>query len=75
MGYSVQKGQGLRNSFAANVRIRRKALKMSQQDLADAAEIDRTYASRIERGIANPSLMVVENIAKALSTSAVDLLK
>ena len=61
--------------FATNVRARRKAIKLSQQELADAANIDRTYASQIERAIANPSLLVVESIAKALNTQPVDLLK
>ncbi len=65
----------LSRNFATNVRARRKALRLSQQELADAANIDRTYASQIERAIANPSLLVVESIAKALSTSPVDLLK
>ncbi len=65
----------LSKNFATNVRARRKALKLSQQELADAANIDRTYASQIERAIANPSLLVVESIAKALSVSPVDLLK
>ncbi len=65
----------LSKNFATNVRARRKALKLSQQELADAANIDRTYASQIERAIANPSLLVVESIAKALNTSPVDLLK
>ncbi len=65
----------LSKNFASNVRARRKALKLSQQELADAANIDRTYASQIERAIANPSLMVVESIAKALSVNPVELLK
>ncbi len=65
----------LSKNCATNVRARRKALKLSQQELADAANIDRTYASQIERAIANPSLLVVESIAKALNTSPVDLLK
>ena len=65
----------LSKNFATNVRARRKALKLSQQELADAANIDRTYASQIERSIANPSLLVVESIAKALNINPVDLLK
>ena len=65
----------LSRNFATNVRARRKALRLSQQELAEAANIDRTYASQIERAIANPSLLVVESIAKALNTSPVDLLK
>ena len=39
---------------------------MSQEDLADAANIFRTYLSRIETGVANPSLTVINGLAAAL---------
>jgi transcriptional regulator with XRE-family HTH domain len=32
---------------------------MSQQELAHQAQIDRTYVSQLERGLANPSLSVL----------------
>lgn len=74
-GGNLNMATSLSKIFATNVRARRKAIKLSQQELADAANIDRTYASQIERAIANPSLLVVESIAKALNTQPVDLLK
>lgn len=60
--------------LANNVKARRKDLELSQESFADACEIDRTYASQIERGIANPSLEVLCRIADTLGLSLTDLL-
>jgi len=46
---------------------------MSQEALAFAAEIDRTYVSGIERGAANPSLLTLANICHALGITLSDL--
>lgn len=56
----------LKRTIAANVRLARKALGISQEELAFRAEIDRTYVSQIERGIGNPSLLILHKIGKAL---------
>jgi len=56
----------LKRGLAQSVKLRRKELGLSQEDLADLAEIDRTYASQIERGIANPSLEVLYRVARSL---------
>jgi len=48
---------------------------MSQEDLAFAAHIDRTYASQVERGVCNPSLEVLLALAKALNVKIIDLFK
>lgn len=39
---------------------------ITQEELAFKAGIDRTYASQIERAIANPSLGIICQIADAL---------
>ena len=39
---------------------------MSQEALALQAEVDRTYVSQLERGIANPSLLVLYRLASVL---------
>jgi transcriptional regulator with XRE-family HTH domain len=41
-------------------------LGLSQEELAHGANIDRTYASQIERAIANPSLGVLCSLADVL---------
>jgi transcriptional regulator with XRE-family HTH domain len=56
----------LKRSLAHSVKLRRKELGLSQEELADMAEIDRTYASQIERGVANPSLEVLYRVARSL---------
>ena len=56
----------LKRGLAQSVKLRRKELGLSQEKLADMAEIDRTYASQIERGVANPSLEVLYRMARSL---------
>ena len=60
--------------IAEQVRARRKVLGYSQEELAERVGIDRTYASQIERAIANPSLQVMCGLADALDCSLIDLL-
>lgn len=53
----------------------RKASGYSQERLALDAEIDRTYVSQIERGIANPSMLVLKKIADCLHVQLCDLVE
>ena len=41
---------------------------LSQAQLADITEIDQADISKIERGVANPSINTLDRIAKALNT-------
>ncbi len=65
----------LNEIFGENVRNRRKELHLSQEELADRADLHRTYISDIENCTRNVSLETVEKIAKALDTSPDTLLK
>lgn len=56
------------------MRFYRLALEISQEELAHEADSNRTYISDLERGTRNPSLEVVERIAKALKVSMGELL-
>jgi transcriptional regulator with XRE-family HTH domain len=51
---------------AKNVRKLRQQRKLTQEQLAFAAQIDLTYLGGIERGRRNPSLLVMARIAAAL---------
>ena len=62
------------NILAANVRRVRRARKVSQEQLAFDAEIDRTYVSQIERSVINPSLLVLHKVAIALGVTVIELL-
>lgn len=64
----------VRRMLAENVAALRKSKHLSQEHLASAAGIDRTYVSQIEQGKRNVSLDVVEALAEALETSVVSLL-
>jgi len=61
-------------SLAVNVKRLRLAKGITQEELAFLAEIDRTYASQIERAIANPSLGIICALADALGTTYEKLL-
>ena len=52
--------------FARNLKRARGQRGWSQEELALAAGIDRTYVSGCERGVRNPSIIVLERIATAL---------
>ena len=58
---------------ARNIRRIRVARELSQEALAVDAEIDRTYVSRLERNLENPTVAVLERLARALNCKVVDL--
>ena len=60
--------------LASNVVRMRKEAKMSQEELAVSAEIDRTYVSQIEKAKRNVSLDVVDALAQSLRTTTPELL-
>jgi transcriptional regulator with XRE-family HTH domain len=59
---------------ADNVRSLRKAAGLSQEELAHAAGVDRTYISQVERRQRNVTIVVLAKIAKALSVAPEKLL-
>ncbi|POA48297.1 XRE family transcriptional regulator [Pseudomonas sp. MPR-ANC1] len=56
------------------VRARRTALELSQEALADGAEIDRSHMGKIERGERNVTFLNIVRIAMALRCKPSDLL-
>lgn len=64
----------VRDRLAANMKRLRKERGWSQEALADAAGLDRTYVSGIERKVKNPTITVVCRIAVALGCQLGDLL-
>jgi len=57
---------------ARNIRKLRVERGLSQENLAVDAEIDRTYVSRLERGLENPTVAVLERLAKVLDVRIED---
>jgi transcriptional regulator with XRE-family HTH domain len=63
----------LRQQFGKRVKELRLASGISQEAFADKCGYARSYMSRIERGLANPSLDAVEVLAVALKVEAKEL--
>ena len=55
-----------------NIRIKRVLKKMTQQQLAEKANVNRAYISLIESGKHEPSISVLSRIAKALDCNLKD---
>jgi transcriptional regulator with XRE-family HTH domain len=61
--------------LAANVRRKRKAAGLSQEELAFDAGLDRTYISQVERKQRNVTIIVLARLAKALNATPGQLLQ
>lgn len=59
--------------FGAAVRERRIALGLSQEALADHAEIDRSHMGKLERGERNVSFLNILRIARAVGCKPSEL--
>lgn len=60
--------------FGEVVRQLRQARGISQEALAAEAGLHRTYISLLERGLRNPSLTVIQQLADALRVSITELI-
>ncbi len=65
----------IRETLALNLRRLRQEQGLSQEELADRAEIDRTYISALEREVYAASIDVLDRLAKALRADPADLLR
>lgn len=65
----------LLKAFGEKVRSVRGGKGISQETLAELADLDRTYISGVERGIRNISLINISAIARALKVSVAELTK
>jgi transcriptional regulator with XRE-family HTH domain len=63
------------NLLGRNVRQARESKSLTQEKLAEMAELDPTYISGIERGLRNPGIRNVAKIAKALGLTTAELCK
>ena len=60
--------------FAANMRRIRKARELTQEKVAEAANLHPNYISSVERGERNISICNIERIAMALGVTMAELL-
>ncbi len=63
----------VRKAFGEVLKEARTAKGMSQDALAMASELDRTYISLLERGLRQPSISSLFSLAAALGTTAEEL--
>jgi transcriptional regulator with XRE-family HTH domain len=70
----MQKGASVKVVFGKVIRQLREENAMTQEKLAELADIDRTYIYRLETGKRSPSLDIVFRLADALKISPGQLL-
>jgi len=65
----------VKQRFGKAIRRRRRELDFSQEELAERADLNRTYLSDIERGEVNPSLETIDRLVGALNISVAKLFR
>lgn len=65
----------LRVAFGQRLRALRQQRGMSQEAFADHCGFARSYMSRLERGVGNPSLDAIQALADALGVEVVELFR
>jgi transcriptional regulator with XRE-family HTH domain len=68
-------GGALPKRFGVVLRKFRRAAKLSQEGLAAAAGLHRTYVGMLERGERTPTIVVVKQLADALSLTMTELIR
>lgn len=62
----MPKRNGIHFTLGLNVRLAREAKQLTQEKLAERANLDPTYIGGIERGPRNPGIKNVAKLARAL---------
>lgn len=71
-GQPLWRHGGSKESWVNIQRLRHDA-DLSQEDLGDRADVHQTYLSQVEGGKRNPSVDILERIAKALKVDIADV--
>jgi transcriptional regulator with XRE-family HTH domain len=62
-------------AFGQTLRAARLERGISQEQLAEASELDRTFPSLLERGLRTPTFFVIVRLAEGLNTDPVALFR
>lgn len=62
-------------ALGANLQRLREMKGISQEKLALDANVHRTYVSQLERKLKNPSLLILNRLAKVLDSAVITLLQ
>lgn len=65
----------IQSRVSRNIQRIRREKDLSQEEIAHRADIHQTYLSGVETGKRNPSILVVERIAKALGVDVSEIFK
>ena len=65
----------VQSRVSRNIQRIRREKGLSQEEVAHRADIHQTYLSGVETGKRNPSILVVERIAKALGVDVSEIFK
>ncbi|MDD5240685.1 MAG: helix-turn-helix transcriptional regulator [Sulfuricella sp.] len=69
-----KKKLSLSKRLGGNIAVRRKALRLTQEQLAHRLEVEPETISRMERGMTAPSLKTLEKLGEILAVRMADLL-
>ena len=56
------------------LKIFRSIKKLSQDDVANSLNIDKSYYSKVERGLTNPTLLYMKHLSEILEVDLSDLM-
>ena len=70
----MSREKSARQTFGVNLRRHREELRLSQEDLAEKADLHRTYIGSVERGERNVSIDNMERLAAAVGCTIAELL-
>ena len=65
----------VQSRVSRNIQRIRREKELSQEEVAHRARVHQTYLSGVETGKRNPSILVVERIARALGVDISELFK
>ena len=65
---------GVSNRFGHLIRAKRRLRGLSQEGLAELADLNRSYLGKIERGMAAPSIETANKLARALGEALSELI-
>ncbi len=71
----VEKRSAESVAFGRALRALRRSLELSQNELAVAAGVHRTYVGGVERGERNPTLATIFRISEALGVNPAEILE
>lgn len=71
----MSRDNALVQSFAVELKARRVALHLSQEELAYRAEVNRTYVAKLELAQNQPTLSIMYRLARALNCELPELLQ